>query len=113
LITLLILDKETFKMKVLKKAKGGWSIEVLCSGFGNGGKGCGSLLQVKKKDLVYWPGVPGDSWGSRDPAVSFKCKVCDTRSDIGKADWPQNYRNLTNVSSSWYKDTENQDSGEK
>jgi hypothetical protein len=35
-------------MKVIRKAKGGWSIEVECTGFGNGNNGCGSLLQVKK-----------------------------------------------------------------
>jgi hypothetical protein len=100
-------------MKVIRKAKGGWSIEVECTGFGNGNNGCGSLLQVKKKDLVYGPGVEGDTWGSRDPSVSFKCKVCQTRTDLGRDDWPQNPRSLTNVSASWYKDTEKQNSGEK
>lgn len=59
-------------MKVLREGRS-WIIEHECTGWNNGGKGCGALLGVSREDLYYYPGVPGDNWGSRESAVMFKC----------------------------------------
>jgi hypothetical protein len=92
-------------MKVLKKQKPNnkWKMDLECTGFGNPGKGCGSLLRVKFDDLVKYPGVPGDTWGSRDPAVSFRCPVCEKCTDLGVEHWPVNHKELPEVGAAWYK----------
>jgi hypothetical protein len=84
------------QMKILEPGIRGenWTIKHRCTGWGNGGKGCNALLQVDFDDLRYYPGVPGDSWGSRDPAVTFKCPCCSELTDLGLNDWPVNYRTL-------------------
>lgn len=74
-------------MKVLERKE--WAREVTCTGRGNGGNGCGSRLAVERADLMYYAGVPGDTWGSRDPAVTFKCVVCGALNDLDQAHWPQ------------------------
>lgn len=75
---------------------------VRCTGRGNSQNGCNSLLEITIKDLVYWPGVSGDTWGSRDPHVSFRCCVCKETTDIPKEDWPYNIDVLEEVTSLWY-----------
>ena len=83
-------------MKILEpgKNKDNWSIQHRCTGWGNVGVGCDALLELEFDDLRYFPGVPGDSRGSRDPAVTFKCPCCSMLTDIGINDWPKDYRNL-------------------
>lgn len=92
-------------MKVLEQGKPNqtWNAEVLCDGSGNGEMGCGSRLELEYDDLVYWPGVPGDSWGSRDPAVSWRCVVCGEVNDLPKFNWPNKPSHLPNVTGGWYK----------
>lgn len=89
-------------MKVLEPGKFGenWTIQHRCTGWGNGGGGCEALLEIEKSDLRYFRGVPGDSWGSRDPAVTFKCPCCSTLTDLGLNDWPKDYKNLQVYTSS-------------
>lgn len=91
-------------MKVLKAGNFGsekWSGKYHCKG--DYGGGCQALLQVDKEDLRWYPGVSGDSWGSRDPAVCFKCPICAKVTDIPKKDWPGDAHNLTAWNHSWYK----------
>lgn len=92
-------------MKVLETGTKGlnWTMKHRCTGWGNGGGGCEALLEVEKSDLRYFKGVPGDSWGSRDPAVTFKCPCCSTLTDLGMNDWPKDYRLLEvyHSSSAW------------
>ena len=76
--------------------------EYECSGYGNAGKGCKAVLGVEIDDLRYYEGVPGDSWGSRDPAVCFKCPVCGTVTDLKSDDYPMGYTKLIKWSSNWY-----------
>jgi hypothetical protein len=98
-------------MKIIENLQGK---EHRCSGKGNGGNGCNSLLAVVRSDLVYWPGVQSESWGQRDASVSFKCPVCEACTDLDKQHWPQNASSLRNVSVKWFKGQDNfADSGDK
>jgi hypothetical protein len=92
-------------VEVIKPGKFGtvWAMEVVCTGHGNGNSGCEAVLLVNREDLRYYPGVPGDSWGSRDPAVCFKCPICSSITDVPRKDWPFNYDNLSKWTSAWYK----------
>lgn len=100
-------------MKILERSDEGWHVDHTCTGWGNGGSGCNSLLRVSKEDLVYYPGVASESWGSREAAVSFKCPVCDACTDLGKKDWPQRASSLRKVGAAWYKGGYQEDSGDK
>lgn len=95
-------------MKVLKKRNPKkWKHENECTGHGNGGHGCGSLLELKTKDVVYWPGVDGEGIGSKDPAMSFKCPVCGTISDLCTMYWPKDpkqQKEVKEVTADWYKE---------
>lgn len=77
-------------MKVLKlgRPQNGYAVEVTCTGHGNGGGGCGALLLVDQDDLRLYPGVPGESWGSRDPAVMFRCCECGVLTDLSSKEEP-------------------------
>lgn len=91
-------------MKVLKAGNFGlknWTGEYYCKG--DYGGGCQALLQVDKEDLRWYPGVSGDSWGSRDPAVCFKCPICSKISDIPRKDWPVGASSLKKWTETWYK----------
>jgi hypothetical protein len=92
-------------MEILKRLEPNisWSEDLECTSMGNNGQGCGSLLRISFNDLVFWPGVDGDSWGSRDSSVSFKCPVCKHCTDLPKEIWPRNLRELKKVTSSFYK----------
>lgn len=87
-------------MKVLREGRS-WIIEHDCTGWGNGGKGCGALLGISREDLYYYNGVPGDSWGSKDPAVMFKCPCCGQVTDLGRNDWPRSLDTLKTWSKEW------------
>lgn len=103
-------------MKILKPGKmgtEGWKIEHLCTGFGNGHKGCQALLEVEYNDLRYYEGVAGESWGSRDPAICFKCPVCGSVTDIKESDYPFNTQDIIPWTMSWYKPSRSTDNGEK
>ena len=112
--TVLGQNLEEVKMKILEKADTeSWYIDCRCTGFGNAAGGCNSLLRVEKSDLVYWPGVDAETWGQRDPAVSFKCPVCNVRTDLGRDSWPKYHRTLQKVTASWYKDQEQEQEQEQ
>lgn len=94
-------------MKVLKLGNPlGYTIQAECTGRGNGGGGCGALLEVCKDDMRYYPGVPGDSWGSRDPAVMFKCCECGVCTDVVSKDWPPHARTKLQKWSKRWQDAE-------
>lgn len=94
-------------MKVLEAGKFGlntWTGKYRCTG--DYGGGCQALLEVDKEDLRWYPGVPGDSWGSRDPAVCFKCPICSKVSDVPRKDWPGGASSLRKWTSEWYNNNE-------
>lgn len=88
-------------MKVLERKE--WAKTVTCTGRGNGGKGCGSVLEIERADLRFFEGSGGDSWGSSEPAVMFKCCVCGAANDLEDDDYPVNHTDLPKAYASWYK----------
>jgi hypothetical protein len=91
-------------MIILKRPKPSkFALKTTCTGKGNTGNGCGAILLVTREDLRFYPGVYGDSWGSRPPAVCFKCIVCSTITDVPQDDWPNGYTSLTPFTQDWYK----------
>lgn len=92
-------------MKILEPGRVAekWTIQHRCTGWGNSTKGCNALLELELDDLRYFPAVPGDSWGSREAAVSFKCPCCGELTDLGLNDWPKSkhVKNLKRWAKEW------------
>ena len=68
-------------MKVLKKGREqkGWSVEVTCTGEGNGLGGCGAKLLVEEADLYQTTRCCRDEV---DYFVTFRCIECRVETDI-------------------------------
>jgi hypothetical protein len=89
-------------MKVLKPGKPPvWTLKATCTGHLNGGGGCNALLEVEQSDLRYYPGVSGDSWGSRPAQVMFKCCECGVITSIAPDDWPRKPSTLPQFTNEW------------
>lgn len=73
-------------MKILEK-KEAWGLKCLCTGDGNGGGGCGSLLLVEENDIYMTSSSSYD--GSTDYYYTFKCPVCNCQTDIKECDVPR------------------------
>jgi len=84
-------------MKVLEERP--WTKTYNCTGFGNGNRGCNSLLEVEKDDLRYF--ALEFPWPIQPEAVCFKCPLCNAMTDIPKEDWPNNYTKLEKWTSAW------------
>lgn len=67
-------------MKTIKKGKP-WSKEVTCTGTGNGGGGCKSLLEIEKTDLYI---TTSQCYGDSSPEThyTFKCHECGVETDV-------------------------------
>ena len=78
-------------MKVVEKGPG-WSIQKRCTGEGNGGGGCGSLLEIEREDIYETSNT--DMTGFTDHYMTFRCEVCGVESDISYYDVPSNVRIL-------------------
>lgn len=52
-----------------------WSAELICTGSGHGGTGCGAVLLVEKADLMRLA-VPGGSADRPYWSVAFCCCAC-------------------------------------
>jgi hypothetical protein len=88
-------------MKIIERHD--WVMVYSCTGNGNGGKGCNSLLEVAQDDLRYFE-EQEYPWRTQPEAVCFKCPVCNAVTDIPKKDWPANHTNLEKWSSHWRDD---------
>ena len=85
-------------MKVIERRS--WVKQYECTGHGNGGRGCGSTLEVGIEDLRYFA-KQKYPWRTQPEAVCFKCPVCNSVTDIPETDWPPNYTSLPKWSSEW------------
>jgi endogenous inhibitor of DNA gyrase (YacG/DUF329 family) len=68
-------------MKVLVKGRKqkGWAKELVCTGAGNGGGGCGTQLLVERADLFKTYRSIRDE---TDYFVTFKCPECGVLTDV-------------------------------
>lgn len=66
-------------MKVLEKGPG-WSMEVRCTGAGNGGCGCGARLLVERGDIYLTHSY--DYGGGHDIYYTIRCPECNVETDI-------------------------------
>lgn len=69
-------------MQILKpgRIQTGWSKEMVCSGYGNGGGGCGAQLLVEQDDVFGTESHHYD--GSSEYYATFKCPCCYVWTDI-------------------------------
>lgn len=72
-------------MKILEKSQG-WNIEKRCTGIGNGGGGCNSLLLIEEHDIYVTSHI--DMVGDTDYYYTFYCPVCGKETDIPAKDIP-------------------------
>jgi hypothetical protein len=59
-----------------------WIGRFRCTGKGNGGNGCGRLIEVEEKDLY-------NTNYSYDPYYGFVCPECRAVTDIPYDKWPE------------------------
>lgn len=76
-------------MKVLEKGKG-WGIEVICTGKGNGGGGCGAKLLVERGDIYLTHSY--DYGGGHDVYYTCRCPECGVETDIDYSKVPSKIR---------------------
>lgn len=60
---------------------GDWTLDILCTGEGNGGGGCRKLVRIGFTDLF-------NSNTITRPFVTFACPACDAWTDLPGAVWP-------------------------
>lgn len=89
-------------MKVLARSdfESSWFGQFRCTGEGNMNEGCNSLLEVEYSDLRYFP-EKNYSWRVQPAAVCFKCPCCGNLTDLGQADWPNDYQKLKRWTKEW------------
>jgi hypothetical protein len=77
-------------MKVLKRGDmsqpSEWTGKYLCTGFGNGGYGCGALLLLTKSDLFHTTSCALDKEMTKH--ITFLCSECGKKTDIYSSDFP-------------------------
>ena len=78
-------------MKVLEQGHG-WCIKQRCTGKGNGGGGCNSLLEVEAGDIYQTSST--DYLGDTDYYYTFCCPVCGIETDIPERDVPSSIKRL-------------------
>ena len=66
-------------MKVLQRGEG-WKLEVTCTGRGNGGGGCGSVLEINEEDIYNT--YHYDYAGDKDTYYTISCPICGKETDI-------------------------------
>ena len=76
-------------MRVLEKGNG-WSMQVECTGKGNGNCGCGAKLLIEKNDIYLTHSY--DYGGGHDIFYTFKCIQCGEETDIDEKLIPSGIR---------------------
>jgi hypothetical protein len=67
-------------MKVLVKNSEKWKKEVVCTGKGNGGLGCKSVLEIEAEDLYKTQNC--DYRGDCDVYSTITCPECGVETDV-------------------------------
>jgi hypothetical protein len=91
-------------MKVLEQKV--WSVQVTCTGHGNNTSGCGSLLEVEKEDIRYYPGKSGDpatdgTFFYAPEAAVIRCPSCSALTDLSKEQRPADWKKCKEFSTAW------------
>lgn len=86
-------------MKIIKEGKP-YSVDIICTGKGNGGKGCGAHLRADRSDL-RWFEEQVFPWRTQPAAVTARCPSCGATTDIPEAEWPREHTKLTKWTSAW------------
>lgn len=83
-----------------------WTSIVTCTGNGNEQQGCGSVLEINKEDIRYYPGKSGDPsidgtfFYDEEEAV-IRCPVCGTITDLTPKERPIDFRECVKFTTSW------------
>lgn len=94
-------------MKILVEKP--WALKKTCNGHGNGGKGCGSVLEVEKSDLRVYS---SDShYSATTYAIVWRCCVCGASNDLKSSEHPQRTNDIRAHTSAWADGKERDDSG--
>lgn len=76
-------------MKVLEKGTG-WHLDKRCTGKGNGGGGCESLLRIEIDDFFTTRSY--DYGGGCDTFYTFCCPVCGQLTDVPETELPSHVK---------------------
>jgi len=75
-------------MKVIKKGKTpeerAWKREFDCTGYGNGNRGCGAVLEVQEDDIFTTYRSSMGRWECN--FLTFRCPECGANTDIDNDD---------------------------
>jgi hypothetical protein len=91
-------------MKILEQKS--WTLEVKCTGAGNNTAGCGSVLEIDKSDIRYYPGKSGDpatdgTFFYAPEAAVIRCPVCGALTDLDKDQRPADFKQCTPFTGAW------------
>lgn len=80
-------------MKIIKPGtpKGPWSKQVTCTGAGNGGGGCGAVLEVHEEDVYEtWSSALHETYEYN----TITCPECGYETDIGRVPFNPRKKNF-------------------
>lgn len=79
------------------------TVDVVCTGNGNGNKGCGAKLRFEREELRYYPETE-KMFSYVSAAVVAKCPICGETTDLEKKKWPKSPETLIFWTGEWARD---------
>lgn len=76
------------------------TVDVYCTGKGNGNEGCGAHLRFGREELRYFPELE-KMFNIVPEAVVAKCPCCGMTTDLDRENWPHDPRGLIKWSKNW------------
>jgi len=91
-------------MKILSEGRkyDDWTMQVICTGRGNGTKGCEAELEINFDDIRHCTPIETESWGGREEAVCVKCPCCSVVTDLKKESWPIHKKLAKKWTKTWH-----------